>query len=197
MLSLTPIFTTFTSLFINHLFPTPMGLVGIAIIVLGIYLLNFDRDTRNLLSPFKAIYKEKGVFFVTLTAILWGFVVSFQKLAIDNSNPYFYTAFFQIVWAICLTPIAFFVARKEFIGLFKLRMMLRLIPAGALDALQIFPQYIAFSMALPAYVNAIGNTNILISSFLGWLFYKEKLQKHIFPTVIIVVGIILITLAQK
>lgn len=76
-------------------------------------------------------------------------------------------------------------------------MIKKLSPAGIFDAAQVLPQYIAFSLASPAYVNAIGNTQILFSSFFGWLFYKEKLKNHFLPTVFIVIGIILITLAQK
>lgn len=76
-------------------------------------------------------------------------------------------------------------------------MMMRLLPAGAFDALQVFPQYIAYSLALPVYVNAVGNASILFSSFFGWYFYNEKLEKHVIPTVLIVVGVVLVTLAQR
>lgn len=197
MLSLTPLFTIFTSFFINHLFPNNLGFVGVFIVVVGIYLLNFDHNTKHLLSPFKAIYKEKGVLFVTIAAVLWSFVISFQKLAIDNSNPYFYTAFFQMLFALFFTPIALITDKKTFFKLFKPKMIFKLFPAGAFDALQVFPQYLAFTLALPVYVNAVGNTSILFSSFFGWLFFKEKIHKHIFPTIIIILGIMLITFAQK
>ncbi|HXS15522.1 MAG TPA: EamA family transporter, partial [Candidatus Saccharimonadales bacterium] len=196
MLSLTTIFTIVTQFYIDGIIPTPIGVIGIILIVCGIYVLHFDHDTKHILSPFKAIFKEKGVLLVTVAAILWSFVTAFQKLGIDNSNPYFYTAFFQLFWAICFTPVAFLADRKAFINLFKPKMVKKLFPAGAFDAVQVFPQYIAFSLAAPAYVYAIGNTQILFSSFFGWLFYKEKLKNHVIPTIIIVVGVILVTLAQ-
>ncbi len=197
MTSLTPLFLIITSLFINHLFPSTLGAIGVLITVFGIYFLNFDHDTKHILSPFKAIWKEKGVRLVTISAILYSFVTALQKLGIDNSSAYFYTAFFQLIWAVCFTPIAYFVDRKGFRNLFKPKRIKQLFPAGTLDAVQVFPQYFAYTLALPVYVNVVGNTNILFSSFFGWLFYKEKLQKHILPTTIILFGIILITFAQK
>ncbi len=197
MLSFQTLLIFVTQYFIDHLVPTPLGVVGVVIVVFGIYFLHFDHDTKHILSPFKAIYKEKGVMLAVFVAILWSFVVAFQKLAVDNSNPYFYTAFFQLFWAICFAPVAFFVDRKGFANLFKPKMIKRLFPAGAFDAIQVFPQYIAYSLAIPVYVNAVGNTQILFSSFFGWLFYKEKLQKHVIPTILIVIGVVLVTLAQK
>lgn len=197
MLSLTTLFVIGTQFFINHLLPTPLGIIGVVVIVCGIYLLHFDHDTKHLLSPFKAIFKEKGVLLVVIAAVLWSFVVAFQKLGVDNSNPYFYTAFFQLFWAICFTPVAFLADRKGFRNLFKPKMIKQLFPAGAFDALQVFPQYVAYSLAIPVYVNAVGNTSILFSAFFGWYFYKEKLKKHLLPTVLIVIGVILVTLAQK
>lgn len=197
MLSLTTLFVIPTQFFIDHLLPSPLGFIGVIIVVAGIYLLHFDHDTKHILSPFKAIFKEKGVFFVAIAAILWSFVVAFQKLGVDNSNPYFYTAFFQLFWAICFTPVAFFADKKGFVKLFKPKTIKQLFPAGAFDAIQVFPQYIAYSLALPVYVNSVGNTGILFSSFFGWLFYKENIKKHLIPTIFIIIGITIITFAQK
>ena len=197
MLSFETLLIFVTQYFINHLLPSPLGIIGVMIIIFGVYFLHFDYDTKHILSPFKAIYKEKGVLMTVVVAMLWSFVVAFQKLGVDNSSPYFYTAFFQFFWAICFTPVAFLADRKGFISLFRPKMIKQLLPAGVLDALQVFPQYIAYSLALPVYVNAVGNTQILFSSFFGWLFYKEKLQRHVIPTVFIVIGVMLVTLAQR
>lgn len=197
MLAITPVFILLFSFFINHLEPSFLGLVGIFITIFGIYFLNFDHDTRHFLSPFKAIYKDKGVLYVAITAILWGLVNSLMKLGIDNSNATFYTASFQVIWLICLTPVVFFLDRKGFLSLFNLKTIKQLTPVGLLDAIQLYVQNIAFTMALPVYVSTVERTSILFSSLFGWLFFKEKIQRHVIPTAIIVIGIILITFAQK
>ena len=197
MLSLQTLGIFVTQFFINHLVPAPLGILGVSIVVFGVYFLHFDHKTKHPLSPFKAIYKEKGALLIVIVAVLWSVVTALQRLGIDNSSPYFYTAFFQLIWAICFTPIAFLADRKGFVKLFRPRMIRHLVPAGAFDALQIFPQYLAYSLTLPVYVNAVGNTSILFSSFFGWYFYKEKLRKHLVPTILIFVGVAIVTLAQK
>jgi len=197
MISLTPLFLIITSFLINHLLPNFLGVAGVFTIVFGIYFLNFDHDTKHILSPFFSIWREKGVLYVTLAAILFSVVVSLQKLAIDHSNPYFYTAFFQLLWATCLTPVVYIVNRQGFLKLFRPKMMKELFPAGAFDAVQNFAENLALLFGLPVYVKAVGNTNILFSSIFGWIFFKEKIHKHVIPTIIIVIGIILITFAQK
>lgn len=197
MLSLQQVFLIFTQILINHLFPTLLGVIGVLITIFGVYYLNFDHDTKHILSPFKAIWKEKGVRIIILVAVLWSLVVTFQKMSIDNSNPLFYTAFFQLLWAICFTPVAFFADRKGFKKLFQPKLAKHVVPAGIFDAIQILPQYIAYSLTLPLYVNVVSQVNILFSSFFGWLFYKEKVQKHIVPTIIIIIGIVILSFGQK
>ena len=196
MLSIQTLFIIVTQFLINHLIPSPLGVFGVCIVVFGVYFLHFDHDTKHVLSPFKAIYKEKGVLLIVIVSILWSIVVALQKLGVDNSNPYFYTAFFQLFWLLCFTPVALITDHQGFRNLFSIRSVKRLAPAGLLDALQVFPQYIAYSLALPVYVNAVGNMGILFSSLFGWYFYKEKLYRHLVPTLIILGGVVLVTLSQ-
>ncbi|HEX3082088.1 MAG TPA: EamA family transporter, partial [Candidatus Saccharimonadia bacterium] len=108
----------------------------------------------------------------------------------------FYPGFFQIIWAILFTPIAFLADRKGFRELFSARRIKQLLPAGILDAVSVYAQFWGFVLALPAYVSAVGNSQILFSSFLGWYLFKEKIEKHVLPTIAIVAGIIMITIAQ-
>lgn len=197
MLSLSPLLSLVTLSVFNNITPAPLGYVGVFITVAGMYLLHFDHATKHLLSPFKAIYTEKGVLYVAIAACLWSVVTAMQKLAIDNSSPYFYTAFFQGVWAICFAPVAYVADKKGFVKLFTKKSAKLVAPAGFFDAIKTITQNIGYFLTNPVYVNIVSNTSMLISSFFGWYFYKEKLKAHIIPTVMIVVGIVCITLAQQ
>ena len=197
MVSIVPLLIIIPAFFINHSIPTLLGMVGIFVTVFGIYFLNFDHDTKHLLSPFFAIKNNRGLQFVLIFVLSQAFVVSFQKLGIDNSNVYFYTSFFQLFWALCFLPFVFFVNPKEFLSIFTVKNLRKLFPVGGLDAMQVLAQNIAYNFALPVYVQSVQNTSILFASFFGWWFFREKIKKHIVPTVIIVIGIILISLAQK
>jgi len=194
MMSLIPVFLIFVSFFINHLIPSVLGIVGVLIIVLGIYLLNINSD-KIFLSPFIALKKEKGIQLMLIATFLWSFVGSLQKLAIDNANVYFYTAFFQILWATFFTPIAYFSNKKEFKSMFKKSNISKLLPIGILDVIQVVAQNIAFTKAIPVYVFAIGSTNMLFSAFFGKYFFKEKLENKLLPIIIIIIGVIIISAA--
>jgi drug/metabolite transporter (DMT)-like permease len=196
MMSFVPVFLIFVSLIVNHLFPTPLGIIGTLVIVAGVYFLNFDHDTKHLLSPFFAIRNDKGVQYMFLASFLWAWVAALQKLGIDHSNVTFYTAFFQPVWAICFLPLAFFVNKKEFLQIFQIKNLKMLLPIGALDAIQVAAQNIAFTLALPVYVTAVGGTNLLFVALFGAWFFKEKIGNKLLPTAVIFIGVILIAIAQ-
>jgi drug/metabolite transporter (DMT)-like permease len=197
MMSLSPVLSVGTVFIINHLLPSPLGFIGVLVTMGGLYYLNFDHDTKHLLSPFKAVMKERGVLYVAIAAILWSIVSAFQKLAIDNSSVYFYTAFFQLLWAICFTPVAYFTDKKHFASMFRAKSVKLLLPGGILDAIKNFAQNAALSFAIPAYVNSIGNTGILFSSLFAAVFFKEKIEKHIVPILIIFTGVTLVVLGQR
>lgn len=193
MTAFTPVLVIFTSFFINHLFPSVAGIIGIITILFGVYYLNFDHDTKHLLSPFKAIGKEKGILVMLWAVLLFSLVTSLKRLGIDNSNQYFYTSFAQIVWAIMFTPVAYFSSRKQFHNIFQKHNIIALIPIGILDATQVLTYNIALKLSIPAYVGAIRSTSILFASLFAWLAFKEKLQGKIIPISIIVVGIVIIS----
>ncbi len=196
MISLSPVLSVGTVFLFSGLLPSTLGFVGVLITVAGLYFLNFDHDTKHLLSPFHAIFRERGVLYVTIAAIIWSFVSALQKLGIDHSDAYFYTAFFQIVWALFFTPIAFFVDRKSFLCLWQPKSLKLLIPGGVLDAIKMLLHNLAYITAIPAYVNSIGNTSILLSTLFGAVFFKEKIKDHLIPVILIFIGITLMVLGK-
>lgn len=196
MMSFQPVFLLFVSLLLNHLFPSPVGILGIVVVVAGVYYLNFDRDTKHLLSPFQNIAKEKGVQLMLLAALLWSIVVALERLGIDNSNVPFYTSFFQLFWAICFTPLAIASDRQAFKRLFRPRSLQILVPIGVLDALQVYTSNFALSIALPVYVTAVQSTSILFAALFGFYFFQEKIHSKLLPTLVVITGVVLIAFSQ-
>lgn len=197
MMSFKPVFLLFTSYFINRLFPQPLGLIGVIVIVIGAYFLNFDFNTKHMLSPFLNIKKEKGVQYMLAASFLWGFSIAFQKLGIDNSNAVFYTAFFQPVWAILFAPIALFSDKMTFINILKPVNLKKLLPIGILDGIKTIAENIAFTLTLPVYVTAVQSLGLLFSAFWGYFFFKEKISNKVIPIIIMVIGVVMITFSQN
>lgn len=195
MTSLSPAMSILTGYFILHSLPSSLGFAGVLLTVTGLYFLNFDHTTRGIFSPFKAIFRERGVLYVTIAAVLWSVVSSLQKLSVDHSSVYFYTAFFQLFWAVCFTPIVFFFDREGFYSLFKPRFAVKLIPIGLIDAIKTLSQNAAYLFAIPAYVNSIGSTSIIFASLFGWWFFGEKIKQQVIPLILVMLGIICISFA--
>lgn len=197
MVSLTPILLIGVSFVINHLVPTPLGLLGVVVTACGIYFLHFDQDTKHILSPFFAVRNNRGLQYMLVFVFSQAIVASLQRLAIDNSNVYFYTSFFQLFWALLFIPLVYFVNPKEFRSIFNFKAIKKLFPVGGLDALQVFAFNIGLTLALPVYIYSIQNTSILFAALFGFLFFKEKVKNHLVPILIILTGITLLSFAQK
>ena len=195
MTAFQPVFLLVVSLLINHLFPTPVGIIGVLIVVGGVYYLNFDRYTKHLLSPFRNIKNEKAVQLMLVAAFLWSIVTALERLGIDNSNFLFYTAFFQLFWAICFTPLAIAADRHAFKRLLRLHSLKVLAPMGVLDAAQMLLQNAAIAMTLPVYISAIGGTTILFAALFGHYFFGEKIGDKFVPTMVIIAGVTLMAFA--
>lgn len=89
MLSFNPVFLVFTAWAINKEFPSVRGLVGILIIVAGIYLIHIDKFHRGILAPLKALTKEKGSLLMLLIAFIWSIGAPVDKIGIQHSDPVF------------------------------------------------------------------------------------------------------------
>jgi drug/metabolite transporter (DMT)-like permease len=162
----------------------------------GVYALYFTRGHRSWFSPFRNIATHKGALIILAVCVLWSFVAPLKRVGIDHSNVSFYTAFFQIFWAVCFTPIAFWSNRQTFVRLWRWTNLKKLVPVGALDAAQIWTQNIAISLTLPVYTSAVRSTSILFAAIFGYYFFKESIKGKLVPGLIIMSGLVIMTLLQ-
>ena len=86
-LSFGPIFTIITSFLILKEFPTIYGFIGIILITIGAYFLNFEKIKINLFQPFKSIIKEKGSLFMLIVSLISAIVITIEKIGIISSSP--------------------------------------------------------------------------------------------------------------
>jgi drug/metabolite transporter (DMT)-like permease len=171
--------------------------LSVLLIVSGVYALHFTRGHRSWLSPFKNIAQHKGSLIILVVCLLWSLVAPLKRLAIDNSDVSFYTAFFQILWAVCFTPIAFWSDRKTFKNLWRWNSFKKLLPVGALDAAQIWTQNIALALTLPVYTSAVRSAGVLFAAIFGYYFFKESLKGKLLPGLVIMAGLIIMALSSS
>lgn len=196
MITFTPLFLLLTSPLIVGEFPTPMGLVGVILIVMGAYLLNFDQVNKGKWEPFKALLREKGPRFMLLVAFLWSISSNFDKLGMEASSPIHYSGALIGFLVLGLSPIVWFRSsgpvqktRKHFWPLLFL---------GMSSGLVLVFQMLAMQLTLVAYVIAIKRSGAALSVVWGAVFFKEENLGARLPAVIIMLlGVAFITLGYK
>ena len=192
LVNLTPLFLIFTAIFIAGEFPSAKGILGILIIVIGAYLLNISTSKSGFFEPFKFIVKHKGSFYMLLVAFIWSFSASFDKLAINHSNPLFFTLCEYLIFSLIFIPII--LKTKEKFKVVKLNFTAFIFIGGAY-ALMFISQMFAVSMFYVSYVVAIKRAGVLFSILFGWLFFKEKnIKESLLGAIVMVIGVFILAI---
>jgi drug/metabolite transporter (DMT)-like permease len=208
MLAFTPLFLLVTSPLIVGEFPTPLGLGGIILIVLGSYILNIKEFRKGCLAPFQALLREKGPKLMLIVAFIWSITSNYDKVGAVNSSPIIWVVAVNFFIAICLFPILF-ALNKDYIP--KKRSSLKkkgeywklikqnkniLLFTGFLSALTIIFQIYAITLTLVAYVIAIKRTSVCFGVLWGHLIFHEKgMKERLTGAVVMVLGVVLIVLS--
>lgn len=196
MLSFTPVFLIGTSFFILHEIPSYFGFLGIFLIFIGSYLLNFEKNQEDILSPFKNIFKNKGVFYMFVAAIMLSFQLTFIKLAVLSSDKIFssFASYALIALFFGIKLIASKKAYKDkhyFLPQFYGYIFL----SGIVLATSAIFFNVAISIQDLSYVTAIKRFSVLIGVLFGFLFFREKnFKQRLLASFIMVVGALFIVL---
>ncbi len=190
MLAFTPVFLLVTSPLLRGEWPSPLGVLGILLVTLGAYLLNFT-SPRELLAPFRALARDTGVRFMLLAAFLFSLSANYDKTSVETSNLF-------------LPPLIVFAA----MGIFYLTGYWRA-PAtasakgiigscltGFVPATGVILQNLAYLSAIVPYVITIKRTSLLFSLLYAQLLFKEQqLAQRGLATLIMATGAAIILLA--
>lgn len=193
LVALTPMFLLLTSPFMVGEFPDVSGILGIVLIVIGSYVLNFTAGARGYWAPFQAILQEPGPRLMLITALLWSISSNCDKIGIQNSSPLFWSLAATTGMALVLFPVMLYKSPRplqQIPAVFK-----KLLPIGFFCALTVIFQMLAVSLTLVAHVIAIKRTSTMLSVFWGFLIFKETgFKERLLGASIMVVGVLLISL---
>ncbi len=195
MLSFSPLVLLFISPFTIGEFPSPLGLLGILLVVSGSYLLNLDLKKMNPLAPFKAIIKNSGTRYMLVVAVLWGISGVFDKISINNSSVLQHVTFLNVLVFICLSTIV--VAQKKF-NIKKMNEAKRdLFLVSLFTTGSYLFHYIALSLTLVAYVVSLKRISGVFSVLLGAYFLNEpNMRQRLFGSIVMFIGVLLIVFFQ-
>ena len=193
LVALTPMFLLLTSPFMIGEFPDLSGVLGIVLIVIGSYVLNFTGGSRGYLAPFQAILQEPGPRLMLVTAFLWSITANCDKIGMQNSSPLFWSITATSGMAVALLPIMLYKsprAIQQIPLIYK-----KLAPIGFFCALTVIFQMLAVSLTLVAHVIAIKRTSTVLSVLWGFLIFKETgFKERLLGASIMISGVLLISL---
>ncbi|UCH92285.1 MAG: EamA family transporter [Candidatus Aminicenantes bacterium] len=193
MVTFTPLFLLLTSPIIVREFPPLLGIFGILLIVLGSYLLHLKEKQKRLLAPFKALVTEKGPRLMLVVAFIWSITSNIDKVGIQSSSVVLWAIAIHIFSIVSMAPVVWFASRTSIHQLWKHQKIL--FPLGLINALKYFFQLAALQFTLVAYVISIKRTSAILCVIFGALIFKEKgLKERLTGSVIMVLGVLLITL---
>jgi drug/metabolite transporter (DMT)-like permease len=95
-LAFTPVFSAlFAFLFLSQNV-TAWGIAGIAVVCVGAFFLNPGLKEDGPLAPLKALWTERGSFYVLIVAVLWSITPLLDKTAADMTSPMWHTLFLAV-----------------------------------------------------------------------------------------------------
>lgn len=191
LLTLTPLFVVPVELMLLGELPGPWGMVGVVLIVTGIYLLNFNQRHLGPLEPLRALARNPGARRALAVAVLWSVSGTLDRVGVLESSPAFYgvalsggltVLFLPVIWirrrwGPATGPDAATGARGTAEGAGGRTgpggRALLLAIHGFLFAAMFVVQMEALNLALASYVLSIKRTGAILAVALGWLAFRE------------------------
>lgn len=193
--TISPLLLLITSPIIVGEFPSFQGILGMIAIVIGAYILNFQKGQNDLFLPFKLIFYEKGPRYMLFVVLIWSVTANFDKIGVVNSSPLFYSFSVQLYIGLVLLFIVLPKFRKNN-SLFKTNKK-AFWGIGILSTLTIICHMLAIQLTLVPYVISIKRTNSILSVIFGRIFFKEgNLKERLFAASLMFIGVLLITFSK-
>ncbi len=201
LLALTPLFVIPIEWVLLGELPGPWGVVGVCLIVTGVYLLNFGARSAGFLAPIVALARSPGALRMLVVAVLWSLAGTLDRVAVLHASAPFYAFMLTAGLAILYLPVLV-VAR------------LRASPGGEADgspgggvadglgsrvpllavhgflfAVMFALQMEALTGALASYVLSIKRSGAVLAVLLGIVFLREpRVATRLLGTFVTVVG---------
>lgn len=192
-LSLTPVFLLGVGLLILGEAIPAHGGIGIILITVGGYSLNFSHRKHGWLGPVRAIGKEPGSVMMICVALLFSLTASLLKVGINHSSALFYAAIYYSATALVAIPV----------GLTGIRSVPKaeypkIAGAGVLMALMLVTNMLALAQAEVAYVVSVKRTSLLFGVFIGWrIFSEENIKERITGAALMLAGFVIVVLSWQ
>jgi drug/metabolite transporter (DMT)-like permease len=175
--------------------PSPLGIAGVLLSALGVYLLNIRRARVSPWAPLAVLVTDRGQRYTLLAAILYAPSVITIKQAIVASNAAMGTFGGYLVASAIVTALALRTSAPHFRAV--PRHWKEFVALGLFAALTTILQGQAYTMTLSSYVEAVKQVEILFAMAIGVLVFGEaqRVRESALGGIVMLVGMVLLALA--
>nr|MBI2904863.1 EamA family transporter [Chloroflexota bacterium] len=203
LLAVSPAITLLVSVFTLREILTPLPILGVALIILGVYLLNL-RSTRDFAGPLRELLHNRWrgdtsgrpLLLALFAGLLWGLTPIFEKTAIRHTFPENSTAAAfaaSLALALTLMPVMLWRARQPFA---QIRAQARgFLVLGLIGGIAPLMGYAAFRLGPVGYVSALFKLSAVFTlAWAYWLLRERGLPRRLPGALIMLAGAALIGL---
>lgn len=178
-----------TALFLGET-PRPAGLLGIALLVLGLIIVGVGSTWKQISST---TFSVKGILVALLTATCISIYSAIDGAAVRFVSPAPYTILVIGLSALFYAPIIRFRYSSRAIFSEWRSNWLRIIGVGLVILLTYILVLYAYSLARVSYAGAVREVSVIFAAFAGWYWLKEKFGGwRIVGSLFIFLGIVVI-----
>jgi uncharacterized membrane protein len=176
--------------------PSTLGVVGVLVSVVGMYLLNVERARVSVWAPLVALVRDPGQRYTLASAFFFApSVILIKKIAL-LSSPTFAVFSGYVFCAAIITPFAIYRSGRHFrqIG----SHWWSFVALGAFAAISTWFGTTAYTMTVSSYVEAVKQLELVMALVIGWLVFGEGAKVKVIwkGCVVMVIGLVLVVLGS-
>jgi len=174
--------------------PSLLGLAGVLVSMLGVYVLNIQKSRLSVWAPLRELFVDRGLRFTLLAAVLYAPSVVLIKQIIVRSDAYFANLMAYSAASLIILPLALRRASKQFLEI--PRHWPSFVGMGLFACLASVCHSLAYQLTLTSYVEAVKQAEVLFALVIGYLVFQERERVwSILPgSLIILAGMVLLQL---
>lgn len=170
--------------------PTPIGVLGVLLIVVGSFILGWQKGAGKIRYGLRNILQEPGSYLALAGAFIAAIAVTVTKLTFHYASPLLAAFYISAAMAAVLSPLLFSQSQKA--------LRLRLLDLAGLSIMSgggIALHNVGLSLIPAVYYISVKRLSAVIGVVLGRIFFGEDhTMERLLGAAIMVVGVILIAL---
>jgi drug/metabolite transporter (DMT)-like permease len=176
--------------------PTGLGISGVLLSTVGVYLLNVSRARISVWEPIRVLVTDRGQRYTLLAAFLFGPAVLTFKQVVLVSDPTTGTFAAYSAASLVMTPLVLMTSARHFTAI--PRHWITFAAVGLFAMLTSLTHGIAYTLAFASYVEAVKQVEIIFAMAVGVLIFGESERvREIAPgAAVMLLGMVLLALAS-